>query len=272
MSEGTISIVIPCFNLGPMLVETLASVEAVRSDVVEEVIIVDDGSTDAETIAVLDGLDRTLYRVERTPNRRVSAARNTAIRLSSGEFILPVDSDNLVREPYFSAGREALMRDPTLGVAYGNVQFFGADAGARIIPPFDFGRLARRNYIDTCALIRRRAWEDVGGYDEQMPVMGYEDWDLWLRIGGRGWGFHHIDAIAFDYRVRPGSTIAEANRHQHELEEYIFRKPANHLAARLRDQSAELDRLRGLERSRSYRLGRALLSPARYVRDLIWRQ
>src|SRR5438045_7518565 len=97
ISEGKVSIIIPCYNHGAMLREVLASVEEVRNENLLEVIIVDDGSSDAETVRILKEVAEAGYSVVSQPNCRVSAARNTGIRLAKGEFILPWDSDNLRR-------------------------------------------------------------------------------------------------------------------------------------------------------------------------------
>jgi hypothetical protein len=77
------------------------------------------------------------------------------------------------------------------------------------VPSFDLGELIAANFIDACALVRRQVWEDCGGYDSRMPAPGWEDWDLWLGACRRGWGFHHLPVEAFEYRVRPGSILAE---------------------------------------------------------------
>ena len=54
---------------------------------------------------------------------------------------------------------------------------------------------------------RQSLWEKVGGYDEHMPWMGWEDWDFWLRVTCHGAALVHPSKIAFDYRVRKDSVI-----------------------------------------------------------------
>ncbi len=122
ISEGKVSVIIPCYNHGAMLREALASVEEVRNENLLEVIIVDDGSSEAETIRILKEVAEAGYSVVSQPNRRVSAARNTGIRVARGEFILPLDSDNRLREVYLKKGVSLLKENPKIGVIY-------ADAG-----------------------------------------------------------------------------------------------------------------------------------------------
>src|SRR4051812_38389489 len=99
-----VSIVIPCYNLGGFLRETIDSIEKARTPSLREVIIVDDGSTESATIAVLADMERSGHTVIRQSNQGVSAARNHGIRVASGEYILPVDSDNRIRDLYLRDG------------------------------------------------------------------------------------------------------------------------------------------------------------------------
>ena len=98
--QGKVSIIIPCCNHGVMLCEALASVEQARNASVAEVIIVDDGPSEAETTRILNEVAEKGYRVVDQPNRGLSTARNAGIRLAKGEFILPLDSDNRLRDEY----------------------------------------------------------------------------------------------------------------------------------------------------------------------------
>src|SRR4029077_8518854 len=118
VAAGKVSIVIPCFNHGAMLREALASLEEVRNENLLEVIIIDDGSSDAETIRILKEVVEAGYRVVSQPNRGSGAARNTGIRLAKGEFILPLDSDNQLRNVYLNEGVSLLRRNSSVGVVY----------------------------------------------------------------------------------------------------------------------------------------------------------
>lgn len=292
ISEGKVSIIIPCYNHGAMLREALASVEEVRNENLLEVIIVDDGSSEAETIRILKEVAEAGYRVVSQPNSRVSAARNTGIRLANGEFILPLDSDNRLRRVYLEEGVSLLKENPTIGVIYSDAEYFGEKTGRWQVQKFDLLSLLQKNFIDVCALYRKALWEQVGGYDEQMPWMGLEDWDFWLRVARRGGTFFHLPAVGFDYRVRADSQIAktigfdgrvaredlnlvEASPRLAKLIDYIFSKPEMAFYKWVRETDEEVQRLRGqlrvVEASYSYRLGRALLAPPRLLRKLLRR-
>ena len=76
------------------------------------------------------------------------------------------------------------------------------------MPDLDLDQLLHGNYIDACAVFRRELFDDVGGYDEELAI--WEDWEFWIHAASRGWRFHRLDAVTFDYRVRPRSLVAQA--------------------------------------------------------------
>ena len=268
---GKVSIIIPCYNHGAMLQEALVSVEKARNENAVEVIIVNDGSSETETTRVLNEVAAAGYRVVYQPNRGVGAARNAGIRLAKGEFILPLDSDNRLRDVYLNEGVSLLKNNPGVGVIYTDVEYFGERTGRWHVPEFNLSSLIRVNFIDSCALYRKKLWEEVGGYDEQMPWMGLEDWDFWLRVASHGGSFVHLPKIGFDYRVGKKSMIVEVSPHVTELTNYIFGKSEMGRYKLLREIEDLKARIRSIEDSRNYRLGRALLSPARLLRTL-WRR
>jgi glycosyltransferase involved in cell wall biosynthesis len=280
VGAGNVSIVIPCYNQGATLLEALASVEQVRNENVIDVIIVDDGSSEAETSKILDGLAKTGHCVVSQPHRGLAAARNAGIRLAKGEFILPLDSDDRLRDVYLNEGVSLLRRNPSVGVIYSDAEYFGEKSGRWQTPEFDLLSLIRGNFIDACALFRKKLWEEVGGYDERMPWTGSEDWDFWLRAAYYAASFVHLPRVGFDYRVRNDSVRVKAHEHASDAVHYIFGKPelACYRLVREMDEQAHILRtgIRSMEdlvgcvqRSRSYRLGHGLLAPARLLRKLL---
>jgi len=272
--QGKVSIVIPCYNHGAMLREALASVEQARNANMIEVIIVDDGSSEAETTRILNEVAEAGHCVVPQPNRGASAARNAGIRLAKGEFILPLDSDNRLRDVYLDEAVSLLKNNPSIGVIYTDAEYFGERSGRWHVPNFNLLSLVRMNFIDACALYRKKLWEELGGYDEQMVCTGLEDWDFWLRVACHGGSFLHLPKIGFDYRVRKDSVTVKARPRAAELTNYIFGKPEMACYKLLRETDEEVQNLRAqiraMEGSRTYRLGRGLLAPARLLRKL-WR-
>ncbi len=206
-----LSIVIPCHDDGEFVGEAVESAERSvppRSELRAELVIVDDGSRDAATLAALADLRRAGYRVIAQENAGLAAARNRGIAETSGRYLLPLDADNRLLPGFPAAAAAVLDGAPEVGVVYGDRVEFGARSGRVQVPELDLDSLLRANSIDACAVLRREVWEQCGGYDAAMPAMGWEDWDLWLGAAERGWGFHRLPEPAFEYRVRPGSMAS----------------------------------------------------------------
>jgi GT2 family glycosyltransferase/glycosyltransferase involved in cell wall biosynthesis len=196
-----LSVIIPCYNDGDYLIDAVASVE--RNAPEAELIVVDDGSTQPGTLAVLAALRNAGHRVIEQPHSGLSAARNLGIAASAGDYVLPLDADNRLL-PGFAAEAVALLdADPAAGVAYGDRREFGARSGDVTVPELDLPRMLWSNYIDACAVVRRAVWTDVGGYD--VAFHDWEDWDFWLGAAERGWRFLHLPRPTFEYRIRPDS-------------------------------------------------------------------
>jgi glycosyltransferase involved in cell wall biosynthesis len=281
VGAGTISIVIPCYNQGAMLREALASVEQVRNENLLEVIVVDDGSSEVETTTILSQVQEAGYSVVPQPTRGLSAALNAGIRRAKGEFILPLAGGNRLRNAYLNEGVSLLKNNIRLGVVYADAEYFGEQTGGCDAQEFNLLSLIRGNFIGACALFRKKLWEEVGGYDEQMPWTGWEDWDFWLRVAYRQGTFVHLARVGFAHRVRGDSPSLQAHEHRLDLLNYIFGKPemacyrliremdeqAQTLRARIQSMENLVRDIKGL---RSYRLAHGLLAPVRLLQKL-WR-
>jgi glycosyltransferase involved in cell wall biosynthesis len=225
-----VSIVIPCYNHGPFLKEALAS--ALSSDFDEyEVVVVNDGSTDEATLCIIAELERQLHERRNViflhqENQGLAVARNNGIRAASGEYILPLDADNKIRPHYLRRAADILDHNSAIGVVYAYAKYFGEKDGFWEFPAFDSRKLLLGNFIEACSVLRKSVWEDCNGYDPNMGIMGYEDWDLWLGAMELGWKFHLIKEVLFEYRVVNGSMIEGCNipENRRHLIKYICNK------------------------------------------------
>ncbi|KAB8330881.1 glycosyltransferase family 2 protein [Scytonema tolypothrichoides VB-61278] len=220
-----LSVIIPCFNHGKFIMDAISSVEECQEKVYE-IIIVNDGSTDPYTCEVMEQLKKKGYSVVEQENLGLSAARNSGIKLAKGEYILPLDSDNKIRQNYILKGIQILDNFPEVGVVYGDAEYFGEKSGLWKVPEFDLRMLLLGNYIDACAVFRKSVWVNCGYYDTEMPKIGYEDWNFWLDVAKNGWKFYHISEVLFDYRVRAGSMVSACNipENQKLLIQYVTNK------------------------------------------------
>lgn len=225
MNNLPVSVVIPCYNHGQYLEDVLKSLDQCDTNLFE-VIIVNDGSTDEYTNQYLLDLSRKGYNVISQKNLGLGAARNEGIKKAKGKYILPLDADNRIHPDYITKSLEVFEKYDDIAVVYSNANYFGEKTGILRPGPFNLQRLMLGNYIDACAVIRKTVIEEVGFYDN-MRIMGYEDWDLWLRIGFKDYKFYYIDEALFDYRVTNNSMMRSLNadiKRQNEIEQYFIDK------------------------------------------------
>lgn len=205
-----VSVIVPVYNSEKYIAEALDSILA--SDYVDiEVVCVDDGSKDA-SLQILNeyALRDSRVRVYSQQNAGACAARNYAISLAKGEFILPVDSDNKITSTFISRAMAVMLSDTEVKVVAPRAEYFGDKEGEWKLPPFSLNLLARKNIMDTCALFRKSDWERVGGYCNEIKTR--EDWAFWIAVLKDGGKVVRLPEVEFYYRVRATSKRA-TNRH-----------------------------------------------------------
>lgn len=193
-----------------------------RNDI--EIIIIDDGSTDAFTKREIARLADEGFLVIRQENKGLAGARNAGIAASRGEYVFPLDADDRVRTGWIERAVNTLDSHPQVGVVYGDAECFGCLEGRWTVGPFSADELLLENFIHASALYRRVIWEQNGGYDGTMPVQGLEDWDFWIGALERGWEFVYMPELFFEYRQTPGSMIMRAKDFTKAVEEFVARK------------------------------------------------
>lgn len=222
-----LSIIITCFNLGEYLDDALINIINYPNNDILEIILINDGSTNPNTISIVNRLEN-LYPnilVINQKNQGLAKARNNGIKIAKGEYIIPLDADNKLRQSFIEESIKLLDNYKEVEVVHGNAQFFGTRQGLWKVDKAVVEEMVLNNKIDACACFRKKTWEALGGYDERMPLMGFEDWDLWLRMFAKGMKFKYVDKIFFDYRVRDNSMLSLAWSKREQLVKYIFNKP-----------------------------------------------
>ena len=166
-----VSVVIPCYNAGDTLLETVESALASNYERLE-VIVVDDGSTDDVTRVVLGSLPGSVRRVAQ-PNSGLSAARNTGVRIASGTFILPLDADDLIDPDYVPEAVDAMSADSTVGIVYSRATRFGATGRSCLESVVAFQRRLCR---------ARMPWERISRSTRVLPTRWPRSRSsLWIR-------------------------------------------------------------------------------------------
>jgi GT2 family glycosyltransferase len=204
-----VTVVITCFNYGAFLAESVASVLAQKGGE-PRVVVVDDGSTDAWTLAELDRLPPRVELV-RQANAGVASARNAGLRRVRTPYALVLDADDCLAADALELLRDPLRVEPALGFSYGIMRFFGAWEGVLKMPSYDPYRLLYRHNIGSTALIRRELLEDIGGYDPAFA--GYEDWEFWLHALERGWRGRRVEEVILLHRRHGPSRHLGARPH-----------------------------------------------------------
>lgn len=224
-ANNLISVIIPAHNVERFIGQTLASVLK-QTHRALEVIVVDDGSSDrtATVIAAVAEQDPRV-RLIRTENIGVSAARNLAIANSRGEYIAPIDADDIWREDKL-ARQLAVLHEagPKVGLVY--CWSRGIDDGNRIILPTWNNSTAAGNVLrdivvsgivgnGSTPLIRRQYVEVAGGYDADLTLC--EDWKFYTALAGLC-EFAVIPEYLTGYRFRDESASMNVLRMEKAIE------------------------------------------------------
>lgn len=220
-----VSVVIPYYNDGKYIHETLESIQHQTYRNVE-IILVDDGSTEKESIRVFDDLKKLGFQTYRQENAGPSAARNLAISHSKGKYILPVDADDKIRPAYIEKAVQYMENHAQCGIVYCKAKFFGARNGLWDLPEYSIKQMLLNNCIFVTALFRRTDWETVHGYDSNMKY-GLEDYEFWLSIIELRRSVYCIPEVLFLYRIKKVSRNTRFEKHGEvyaETYEYILRK------------------------------------------------
>lgn len=223
---ATVSVVTPTYNRARFLPDAVASVLAQTYDDLE-LIIVDDGSSD-ETREVLEPYlaDRRV-RYFYQENQGQSHARNLALKQATGDFIAFLDSDDLWAPDKLEKQLAVLCADSEVDIVHGDEAII--DENGEVISLEKMrrysGRITRYLLADnsvsiTTALVRRRCFDEMGGFDTSVGVA--DDYELWLRFSAR-YCYHYEPGIVASYRVM-ADQISSDKRRRFAANERIIRE------------------------------------------------
>jgi glycosyltransferase involved in cell wall biosynthesis len=229
MTAPLISIVVLCHNYALFLAEAIES--ALLQDYSNlEVIVIDDGSTD-DSLEVANRYESRV-KVLTQPNEGLARTCNRGAREAAGDYFLFLSADDWLESTYVSELSDALARTPEASFAYCAARLFGAESRVAPSRPFSAFMLIRgRNYINGSALTRRDDYLAAGGYPEDLPEGGFDDWDFWLTMLDRGHRGTYVPKPLLHWRRHAGGSKNPASRGTTELE-----------TARIRDRHLELHR------------------------------
>ena len=212
-----VSIVIPCYNQGQYVEESVQScLEQTYQDI--EIIVVNDGSTDEETNRFLSNYERPKTKVITTKNQGLAMARNTGIAAATGDYILPLDADDKIAPTYIEKAVKILDDNKNIGIVYCDAEFFGAQQGPWKLLEYKFSTQLNGNCIFCTSLFRKSDWEKVGGYKKEMKY-GWEDYEFWLSLIEKGCEVYKIPEVLFYYRQH--ETASMLKKIDEEKQKYL---------------------------------------------------
>lgn len=223
-----VSVIIPAYNAGTLVEDALASVLSQETPA-DEIIIVNDGSTDRD-YAELERLHRSIRVIQQT-NRGVSAARNAGCDAATHDYLAILDADDIWLPGKLRDQMHLLAQNPAIDAVFclgrewtpspGGSLPVGSDSGARKASPPETTRLYYSDFLCSFAVypstmvVKRSAWKSIGGYDESRRYG--EDWDFYLRLSHN----HQtalVNRIAMLYRHHPASATAVIQQRNHWAE------------------------------------------------------
>lgn len=191
-----------------------------------ELVIVDDGSPDnvGEVVRPFAEKDDRI-KFYHTENHGVSAARNFGVGHSCGDFILPLDADDVIKESYIEECLTMFREFPDAKVVYCQWEYFGVTTATPPLSYKGYKNLLLDNSIFNTAMFRRSDWSRIGGWDEKIMV-GREDWEFWIRLLDEDAVVVQIQKPLFRYRIKEQSrnVTAKTREATFSTDDYVYCK------------------------------------------------
>lgn len=264
MNTAIVSVIIPAYNAEAFIERTLNSVISQTYKNLE-VLVIDDGSQD-RTAEIVQAIAQKDCRVKllQQANSGVAAARNLGIKHSQGEFIAPIDADDIWYPQNIDKQVQYMLE---AGESVGLVYSWSVDIDEQDAPTGNFrasnieGKVYKtlvcHNFLGnaSASLIRRSCFEKLGGYNCQLReqnAQGCEDWELYLRIAEHYQfgvvrefliGYRKIlGSMSRDYRkmAKSHSLMLQAVREKHpEISAFLYRLSSSSFYMYLAQQSRQ---------------------------------
>lgn len=224
--KGLLSIVIPYYNMGEYIHETVQSILQSYYQH-KEIIIVNDGSTEKNSIEQLKQYRQNEnFAIIDTINKGLAHSRNLGAERATGEYVAFLDADDRIEATYYSKAISVLQQ-------YSNVHFAGCwtryfDRSVKSWPAFvpEPPVILYHNTINSSSLVYKRgSFLENGRNDASMIFQGLEDYDSVISLLEKGCNGIVLPEFLFHYRVRNDSMIRDISRTKKLLlHQYITEK------------------------------------------------
>jgi len=220
--EPLISVLIPIYNIGQEYLSKC--LDSILNGHYQnfEICLVDDCSTNKETIDTLKEYEKKDKRIKvkfRKENGHISKTTNDALSMATGEFVALVDDDDELTEDALYCVAKVLNDDKTLDFIYSDedkLDYKGNRCYPNFKPDYSPDTLLGLNYICHLAVIRKKIVEEVGGFE--VGLEGSQDHDLFLKVVEKTDKIYHIPKILYHWRIVKGSTSESLDNKEYALE------------------------------------------------------
>lgn len=273
--RSLISIIIPCYNDSDFIEKAVSSALNQTYPHIE-VIVVDDGS-DAKTKKVLKAIEPNVTKLITQDNQGQSIARNNAIQQAKGKYILNLDADDFFEPSFCEKSIQKFQEDSTIKIVTCLANRFNTKGLIDVFTPRG-GTIQNFLFANSAlgsSMFKRQDWEFTGGYEEQLPILGFEDWEFYIHLLKQGGYAHVIDEVLFHYQVRENSTTdrirdLKLDKFKHIIFKHLdlykdnFEGLIENLMEQIRRESAE--KVKHTKRI-DFELGGAILKPLRWFKS-----
>lgn len=225
-NEPLVSLAMPIYNYAKRLNPTLQSVY--KQDYTNfEIVIVNDGSDNEYCLLKLDSLkNQEGIKIIHKENTGVSDTRNIAVKESNGDYILPLDADDMILDGYLKTGVNIIKNNPEISPVYCDTHHVGEMQGLEKRPEWSKERLLSGPFIVNSSIYSRKAYESTEGYNTEMK--GWVDYDLWVQMMDAGFRGKRIPKGLFVYfhheSEGEGSVSTNARKNMSELHKTIIER------------------------------------------------
>ncbi len=218
-----ISIIVPCFNSGKTLERTIESIKN-QTWIEKEIILVNDGSSDKKTLEVLEVYKNdSLIKVVEQKNQGLSSARNTGVSHARGNYLFFLDSDDWINLNALEDCFFFLQNNQNVAYVFSDCFLEGNKKGIRK-KVFNLFEQMFINQIPYSIFIPKKIFIKNGLYDENM-MLGYEDWELNIRLATNKYYGQRLSKPFFHYNVsKSGMLISKSIKNHINIWKYIKNK------------------------------------------------
>lgn len=212
-----ITCIIPVYDQAEFLPDAIESVLAQTKKC--EIIVINDGSTD-KSFEIAKSYEDKGVKVINQVNKGLPSARNTGIMNATGEYILPLDADDVLLERAIEVIEDAITVNGSDVIAP-SFKSFGVHNEQVIlnaIPTLEEFKQANR--IGYFSAVKKSILLEIGGYNPKMK-WGFEDWDMWIDIFKRNHSLCLIQEVLVLYRTKQHSMLTVSNQHAGELNDIM---------------------------------------------------